>query len=182
LNPYCDDATKERLLQKQRDGVRWSTPYLLSIRTVVTGVHNKKSTGIKRVSALYTALFKTHDPSIIIYPNIFRSSPILRGNPDRLSGKYTIVIPISTSQVAVVEKHKRASLVHLEINRSSTRKRAEDLPCGLPDCEASAGIRRSLASRCASRLPTQRQMIHVGTFHDGKICIVGESSKHGGWR
>ena len=82
-----------------------------------------------------------------MYLKVFRSSPFPFGNTDRVSGRHTIVVPIGTSQDACVEKQKCASLAQLRIYRSGTRKRAEVLPCGLPD----RGLIRSLRCEAARR-------------------------------
>jgi hypothetical protein len=106
-------------------------------------------------------------PVDICTPTLLHSSPIPDGNPDRLSGKHTIVVPIGASQDGGVEKHKSASLAGLDIYRSGTRKRAEVLPSGLSDLSSDSYYEPSAGNLPKFSLETCKSFTH-STSDDGR--------------
>jgi hypothetical protein len=127
---FASTRGRRVIAQESKEVVRWLKPYRLFCRSDRC-TQQKKIGNRKGISALcHTRRCTTRH---YMYPKVFRSSPFPFGNTDRVSGRHTIVVPIGTSQDACVEKQKCASLAQLRIYRSGTRKRAEVLPCGLPD-------------------------------------------------
>lgn len=80
-------------------------------------------------------------PHHLMYPNLSSACPHRAGNIGRVSGTYSNAVCIGSSRDNGVEQHTSASLANIESHPSGPRKRAEVLPCGLPnsssDCEAS---------------------------------------------